>query len=167
MSRISFCLSPVVHFYKKRPYQLQTATEKITRTPTLEQIFSTKEPEPQICDHGPPPRLNLTIRNPDNSEEQMSPKAISLSISIPFTPPSSPYAYDKSPLSPKTLAEMAHLRKQESEERMNALENALQQFHMSVTPMSQCTPASCRPISPNNSLSPLSLSPRVSESVNL
>jgi len=173
-SKVTFSLAPLVHLYKRRaqecapPKMVNAIIEespKVFDLPKLD-IPTESNQASEVSPHVPPPPLNL--------------KSISY-----FTPPPTldfstiptfcekHFTFTKhhdemptpnaSPISPSALREYDLMRVQEMEARANALKEAHQHFHNSITPLSQRTPASYHHHSPTISLSPLCLSPKADE----
>ena len=137
--KVSFTLLPTVHLYRKpEPY---INTVQYQQEENQQQDSQQQDSQQQDLTLIPP--LNLLNIKKETIVESIS--------EISST------AYDLSPLSPRILIEISNYRIQESLERKNALEQALQDFECIET---QISPISLRCISPIF-LSTLTLSPKI------
>ena len=137
--KVSFTLLPTVHLYRKpEPY---INTVQYQQEENQQQDSQQQDSQQQDLTLIPP--LNLLNIKKETIVESIS--------EISYT------AYDLSPLSPRILIEISNYRIQESLERKNALEQALQDFECIET---QISPISLRCISPIF-LSTLTLSPKI------
>jgi hypothetical protein len=156
--RVSFCLTPFVHFYKQVKHIVHVEQK---RTPVLEPESSKNCIVDQVADNGfPLPKLDLSNCSSCTAYDSKTPRFYSDYVDYDcYMPQEKIPKYDQSPLSPNTFLEINTLREQEGVLRTGALAMAFCEFQQCATPNS--TPLSIRPVSPSPlSMSPLSLSPK-------
>lgn len=161
--RVSFCLTPFVHFYKQVKHIIHVEQN---RTPVLEPERLQNCVIDQGVDNGfPLPKLNLSNCSSCTAYESKTPRFYSDYVEYDcYIPQEKIPKYDQSPLSPNAFLEISSLREQEGILRSDALAMAFTEFQQCATPNS--TPLSIRPVSPSPlSMSPLSLSPKTQQSL--
>jgi hypothetical protein len=157
--KVSFTLLPTVHLYRKpEPYintvqyqQEKNQQQDSQQQDSQQQDSQQQDSQQQDSQQQDSQQQDLTLIPPLNLLNIKKETIVESISEISST------AYDLSPLSPRILIEISNYRIQESLERKNALEQALQDFECIET---QISPISLRCISPIF-LSTLTLSPKI------